>query len=167
MELESLPDAHFPARMEAFQSARRRFVSSRKAVIVRCMMDDRPNNMPGRAAGRWMLFALGWVCVGLGIVGLVTPLMPGTVFLILAAWLFSRSSPRFEAWLITHPRLGPAVIAWRETGAVPRWAQWVATGSMAFSFGLMFALRVSVPVLAIVGAIFVGLAAYLLTRPVA
>ena len=40
------------------------------------------------------MFALAWVCVGLGIVGLVTPVMPGTVFLILAAWLMPTLAPR-------------------------------------------------------------------------
>lgn len=114
---------------------------------------------------RWAMFALAWVCVGLGIVGLVTPVMPGTVFLILAAWLFTRSSPRFERWLLTHPRLGPSVVAWRANGVVPRWAQLVATGSMAGSFVLLVVIGLSVPVLAIIGAIFVGTSAYLLTRP--
>lgn len=116
---------------------------------------------------RWTLFALGWVCVGLGIVGLVTPLMPGTVFLILAAWLFARSSPRFEAWLLAHARLGPAVIAWRARGVIPRWAQLVATASMAFSFALISFSDIPRPALAFVGVLFVGISAYMLTRPVA
>lgn len=114
---------------------------------------------------RWAMFVLAWVCVALGIVGIVTPVMPGTVFLILAAWLFARSSPRFENWLLAHPRLGPSVIAWRENGAVPRWAQLVATGSMAGSFTLLLFIGLSVPLLTIIGAIFTGVAAYLLTRP--
>ena len=119
------------------------------------------------APGRWVMFALGWVCVVLGIIGLVTPVMPGTVFLILAAWLFSRSSPRFEAWLLGHPQLGPSVVAWRENGAVPRWAQFVATGSMAFSFVILIVIGLSVPILGLIAAIFVGVSAYLLTRPTA
>ena len=58
-----------------------------------------------------------------------------------------------------------AVVAWRENGAVPRWVQWFASGSLAFSFGLLMALRVSWPVLTVVGAVFVAVSAYLLTRP--
>lgn len=114
---------------------------------------------------RWVMFALGWVCVGIGIAGIILPGLPGTVFLILAAWLFSRSSPRFENWLLTHPRLGPSVVAWRESGAVPRWAQFVATGSMAGSFGVLVLLGLSVPVLGIIAVTFVAVSAYLLTRP--
>lgn len=116
---------------------------------------------------RWAMFALAWLCVGLGIVGIVTPVMPGTVFLILAAWLFTRSSPRFERWLLTHPRLGPSVVAWRASGAVPRWAQLTASASMAGSFALLVVIGLPVPVLAIIGAIFLGVSGYLLTRPTA
>ncbi len=89
---------------------------------------------------RWprpLLFALGWIFTALGVAGLILPLMPGTVFLILAAWCFSRSSPRFEAWLVGHPRLGPHVLRWRETGAVARRAKYLACGSMALSFALL------------------------------
>ncbi len=131
------------------------------------MTERRPKLYSLTAPGRWVMFALGWVCVALGIIGIVTPVMPGTVFLILAAWLFSRSSPRFEAWLLGHPRLGPAVVAWRENGVVPRWAQLVATGSMAFSFGILIVIGLSVPILGMIAAIFIGLSAYLLTRPAA
>ena len=113
------------------------------------------------------MFILGWVCVGLGIVGLIMPAMPGTVFLILAAWLFSRSSPRFEHWLLNHPRLGPSVVAWRENGVVPRWAQFVAAGSMAASFCLLVLLGLSVPVLVLIAITFIAISAYLLTRPTA
>ena len=52
---------------------------------------------------RHLYFAAGWVLTAIGVIGLVLPLMPGTIFLIAAAWCFSRSSPRFEAWLIGHP----------------------------------------------------------------
>ncbi len=131
------------------------------------MTEREPPSSSLAAPLRWALFALAWMCVGLGIVGLVTPVMPGTVFLILAAWLFTRSSPRFERWLLTHPRLGPSVVAWRASGAVPRWAQLTAAGSMAGSFALLVFIGLSVPVLGIIGTMFVGISAYLLTRPTA
>lgn len=54
------------------------------------------------------LMALGWVCVALGIAGLFLPVMPTTVFLLIAAWAFSHSSHRFHRWLYDHPRLGAA-----------------------------------------------------------
>ncbi|MEO1199753.1 MAG: YbaN family protein [Pseudomonadota bacterium] len=66
----------------------------------------------------WLTCGLG--LTGIGLVGTVLPVLPTTIFLILAAGCFARSSPRLEAWLIDHPVLGPPIIGWRETGAIPR-----------------------------------------------
>jgi uncharacterized protein len=49
-----------------------------------------------------LLIFLGTVFVGLGVIGMFLPLVPTTVFLLLAAFCYSRSSERFHTWLITH-----------------------------------------------------------------
>jgi uncharacterized membrane protein YbaN (DUF454 family) len=48
----------------------------------------------------------GVVCVALGLVGVVVPLLPTTPFLLLAAACFARSSERLHGWLVRHPVLG-------------------------------------------------------------
>ncbi len=49
-----------------------------------------------------LLIFIGTVCVGLGVVGMFLPLMPTTVFLLLAAYCYSRSSERFHTWLLNN-----------------------------------------------------------------
>lgn len=82
---------------------------------------------------RWLWLLLGWLCLLLGGVGVVTPLLPTVPFVLLAAWCFSKGSARWEAWLLAHPRWGPMVQDWRSRRAVPRRAKWLALGMMTLS----------------------------------
>jgi hypothetical protein len=109
---------------------------------------------------------IGFVCVGLGGLGAVLPLLPTTPFLLVALWAFSRSSRRFHHWLYTHPRFGPRLQAWEQHGVVPVKVKATAITAMVASFSLMaFVARVRWPVLAVAGAVMLIGATYILSRP--
>jgi uncharacterized membrane protein YbaN (DUF454 family) len=55
---------------------------------------------------RALLIACGSLCVALGVIGIFLPVMPTTVFLLLAAACYARSSERFYARLVNNPVLG-------------------------------------------------------------
>ena len=54
--------------------------------------------------------------LGIGFLGIVVPLLPTTPLVLLAAFLFSRSNKRLEAWLERNRIFGPFIINFR-TGA--------------------------------------------------
>lgn len=58
---------------------------------------------------RGVLIVCGTIFVGLGILGIFLPLMPTTVFLLMAAACYARSSERFHRRLVEHPVLGPYI----------------------------------------------------------
>ncbi|HEV2559354.1 MAG TPA: YbaN family protein [Microvirga sp.] len=130
-------------------------------------MDTPPKRPAGALSALWRpaLFVAGWLFLGLGLVGLFVPLMPGAVFLILAAACFTRSSPRFEAWLLAHPRFGPPVRQWRETGSIPRYAKVFAVGSLAASWTIILFTDAPDLVKAGCAVLFFGVAAYVVSRP--
>jgi uncharacterized membrane protein YbaN (DUF454 family) len=72
---------------------------------------------------RWCLMALGWLAFATGIVGIVLPLLPTTPFMLLAAALFARSSPRFHGWLLAHPWFGPPILDWQQYRGIRRHAR--------------------------------------------
>lgn len=64
---------------------------------------------------------VGLTFVGLGLIGVVVPGMPTTVFLILALYCFKRGSKKFEDWLLDHSVFGPTLRDWERTkGIRPR-----------------------------------------------
>ncbi len=116
--------------------------------------------------GRFLLIVLGWLSILVGLVGVIVPGLPTTVFLLIAAWAFSKSSDRFQSWLLDHPRLGPPVIAWRERGAIPLKAKVLAIVMMAASLSIIVFYVASDWVLpTVVGSIMIFAGAYVVTRP--
>jgi uncharacterized protein len=107
----------------------------------------------------WLYLGLGFVALGLGIVGVFLPLLPGTPFLILAAFCFSRGSPRFHGWLLRHPRLGPPVTLWRASGAIRLRHKVIATILIVLSAG--FSAFVFVGQLVVVAVLLLVIAAVL------
>lgn len=109
---------------------------------------------------------LGTGCVGLGLLGAFLPLLPSTIFFILAAACFARSSPALEARILGHPVFGPPVIAWRNHGAISRKAKTLAVAGMTFGFGMFLYTAQPGPLLAVVVGLFIAACAvFVLSRP--
>lgn len=107
----------------------------------------------------------GWLCLGLALIGAMLPLLPTTVFLILAAFFFAKGSPRLRLWLLNHQSFGPAIQDWEKSGAIaPRYKK-IATLMMALSFGLSLALGLPLYVLVLQALCLCAAAAYVLSRP--
>jgi uncharacterized protein len=83
-----------------------------------------------------MWFVTGWVAVGVGSVGVVVPGLPTTVFFIIAAACFARSSPRFERWVLDLPHVGRAVRDYRAGLGMSRRAKAFAI-TMMLAFGTL------------------------------
>jgi uncharacterized membrane protein YbaN (DUF454 family) len=115
---------------------------------------------------RLVFLLLGFASTTLGIVGAFLPLLPTTIFLILAAACFARSSPRLEAWLLDHRTFGPLIRNWRETGAIPRPAKAMAVTGMVLGFAVFWVGVHPKPWLAAVVALaLAGCAAFVVSRP--
>jgi hypothetical protein len=93
---------------------------------------------------RRLFTVFGCVNVVLGAAGIFLPLLPTTPFLLLAAYLFARSSERWHRWLLDHRQLGPYIHAWRNKSGF--------TVAQKIRIGLSFTL-------------LLGISAYFVTTP--
>ena len=79
---------------------------------------------------RWLLLGTGWLCVGLGAIGVVLPLLPTTPFLLLAAACFARASLRFYHWLLNARVLGQYIQDYRAGLGIPLRAKIIALSAL-------------------------------------
>ncbi len=99
------------------------------------MAQDLPRTSRHRLV-RYLLVAVGWTSVGLGVIGIFLPVLPTTPFLLLAAACFARSSPRFYNWLVNHKRLGPWIRDYLAGNGIPLRGKVYAIGLMWVSISL-------------------------------
>ncbi|MFP1739027.1 DUF454 family protein [Lonsdalea quercina] len=85
---------------------------------------------------RVVLIVLGWIAVVLATLGVVLPLLPTTPFLLLAAWCFARSSPRFHHWLLHRSWFGGYLRHWQQHRALPPGVKVKALAVIVATFAL-------------------------------
>lgn len=78
---------------------------------------------------------LGFLLVGLAGLGFVLPVLPGTPFLLAAAWCFARSSEKWHQWLLNSELFGPIIANWEENRCISWRTKVVALLSMGFVGG--------------------------------
>ena len=113
----------------------------------------------------WLLLVLGWVCVVVGIAGVVLPLLPGVPILLIALWAFSKSSERFHNWLYTHEVYGPPLRAWHQHRVTAPRAKIAASGAMAIAIAILVATSASTILIIVVAGVMASCAAYVISRP--
>ena len=114
---------------------------------------------------RYALFGLGITSLGLGIAGIFLPVMPSTVFFIIALWAFSKSSVRMHQWLYTHEHFGPTLQDWHHHRLIPKRAKYLAVSCMALSVAIVAVFVAETWMLpAGIAAILAPIAGYIVTR---
>ena len=116
-------------------------------------------------AVRFLWLILGLLFTGLGIVGAFLPVMPTTVFLLIAAFFFARSSPKFYNWLLNNRTFGPLIRDWRAGLGLPLRAKILAVSLVGLSVGSSALIVPLTWVKVLLVLIGLGVCAYLLTRP--
>ena len=123
--------------------------------------EGRARHLGDRISRTWWV-AVGFVCVGVGSLGIVVPGLPTTIFFIMAAWCFHRSSPRFERWVLGLPRIGSMVADHRAGLGMSRRAKrfalsmmWAAVSLSAFATRDRWLVAVLIVAAGLVGTAYI------------
>jgi len=111
----------------------------------------------------WLL--LGFITLGLAILGVFLPLLPTVPFLLLAAFFFARSSETLHTWLLNHDIFGQMIQDWHERGAINKKAKYLATLSILLVLSISFILDVKEFVIYIQIVILSTVLLFIWTRP--
>ncbi len=115
---------------------------------------------------RGVLMVLGWIWVGIAFVGVVVPMLPTTGPILLAAFFFSKSSERFDHWLVTNRFFGGIVCDWRSGSGFTIRAKMIAVGAIVLSFGITTIWFVTAPYARFaMWLLAIAIATYVVTRP--
>jgi uncharacterized protein len=81
---------------------------------------------------------LGFFSLGLAYVGVVTPGMPYSIFVVFAAYCFSKGSERMHRWIYNHKLFGPFLTNWGEKRVFPTKMKFFMLAMMTSSLIIMW-----------------------------
>jgi uncharacterized membrane protein YbaN (DUF454 family) len=84
----------------------------------------------------WKL--LGFLSLGLAYIGVVTPGIPWSIFVVFSAYCFAKGSPRMHAWIYGHPKFGPFLTNWTEKKVFPRKLKYLMIATMSTSLAFLY-----------------------------
>jgi uncharacterized membrane protein YbaN (DUF454 family) len=81
---------------------------------------------------------LGFLSLGMAYVGVVTPGIPYSPFVVFAAYCFSKGSERMHRWIYNHKIFGPFLTNWNEKRVFPQKMKYFMIAMMSLSLILMY-----------------------------
>ena len=102
-----------------------------------------------------MIRILGFIFLGIAVLGVFLPLLPTTPFVLLAAGCFAQSSERMHRWILANETFGPMVRDWERKRCVSCRVKAIAIGSMVVVGGFSVFVALEDAVFQIIGGVLI------------
>ena len=86
---------------------------------------------------KFLWTVLGFLSLGMAYIGLVTPGIPYSCFIVAAAYCFAKGSPKMHAWLYNHKIFGPFLTNWNTKRVFPTKMKFFMLAMMSTSLIIM------------------------------
>ncbi len=103
-----------------------------------------------------IFITLGILMIIVGVVGIILPVLPTTIFLILAAYFFSHSSPDLYSKLMRNKTFGPIIRNYRDYRGITKSDRTKALITIWIIFGISMLISknpILISILIIVGVV--------------
>lgn len=110
---------------------------------------------------RHLWTSLGVISLFFGTLGIFLPLLPTTPFLLLAAFAFSRGSPRFHQALLENRIFGPIIRSWQENRVISRRVKWIASVWIVLGITIVWLRPIVLPAQLLVTSIMLGVLVFI------
>jgi uncharacterized protein len=126
-----------------------------------------------RKVTRLFWLVLGFICVGLGAIGIVLPILPTTPFVLAAAGCFCKSSPKMYNWLLNNKWFGDYIRNYKEGRGLSMKSKitgltflWITIGvSTIFFLDRLLPPQLVLPIQLIMVTVAVGVSIHVLKLP--
>ena len=111
---------------------------------------QKPVGTPSSFIKKYLYMGVGFISLFFAYIGVITPGIPFTGFLIIAAWAFSKSSKKWHDYLYSHKLFGPFISNWESERVFPKKARTLMITSMYLSSLICWFSTKSIPITSIV-----------------
>ena len=81
---------------------------------------------------------LGFISLGMAYIGVITPGIPYSPFIVFSAYCFSKGSERMHRWIYNHKIFGPFLTNWNEKRVFPQKMRYLMLTMMSISLIIMY-----------------------------
>lgn len=81
---------------------------------------------------------LGFLSLGMAYIGVITPGLPYSIWVVFAAYCFSKGSERMHRWLYNHKLFGPFLTNWGQKRVFPTKMKFFMLAMMSSSLIIMW-----------------------------
>ena len=127
----------------------------------------------GQKLVRTLWLIAGTICIVLGAIGIVLPILPTTPFLLAAAACYYKSSSRMHRWLLNNKWFGDYIRNYKEGRGLPMKTKitalivlWITIGfSTVFLLNRLLPPQLVLPMQLIMVAVAIGVSIHILRLP--
>ena len=103
-----------------------------------------------------ILRLLGFLFLGIAILGIFLPLLPTTPLVLLAAACFARSSEKWHQWILRNETFGPMIRNWEQNRCISCKVKLTALASMVIVGGFSMFYALESTALLVVGGVMIS-----------